>query len=366
MTGGIQKADFLLLLPINLITPVNYQHLKLRYVNGFSCPSSIAHVQGCSSFVQISIMDNRIIGLHHITAIAGNARRNHDFYTRMLGLRLVKKTVNFDDPNTYHFYYGNESGTPGTILTFFPWEGINPGYTGTGMVTEISYAVPENSLPFWTERFRQHNIIQQPAVERFGEQILSFQDGDGLQLALVVPKNEDSRIGWATEEVPSSVSLKGFHHATLTLKQMDPTAAVLTDLFGYSLQQQEGSRYRFVTDAADTAHAIDIVAAPSEKHGYNAAGTNHHIAFRVRDEATLMAFREKIAARGFNITPKIDRNYFYSLYFREPGGVLFEIATDNPGFAIDEPLAELGTHLMLPPQYEKHRLAIERQLPLLA
>lgn len=309
---------------------------------------------------------DRITGLHHITAIAGNARRNHDFYTRMLGLRLVKKTVNFDDPNTYHFYYGTESGTPGTLLTFFPWEGIKPGYTGTGMVTETSYAVSEDSLPYWIERFRMHHIHHQPAVERFGEQILCFQDKDGLQLALVVPKEADNRTGWATEEVPSSVSLKGFHHATLTLKRMEPTAAVLTDLFGYSLQQQEGSRYRFVTNAADTANAIDIVVAPNEKHGYHAAGTNHHIAFRVGDEATLMAFREKIAARGYTITPKIDRNYFYSLYFREPGGVLFEIATDNPGFAIDEPVAELGTRLMLPAQYEKHRLEIERQLPLLA
>lgn len=321
---------------------------------------------GQPTFVQIMSMENRILGLHHITAIAGNAQRNFDFYTRRLGLRLVKKTVNFDDPGTYHFYYGNETGDPGTILTFFPWEGITKGYIGTGMATEIGYSVPENSFAFWSERLTAAGVPQQPVMERFGEQVLSFSDPDGLQLSLVVPKNGDTRQPWTAGTVNSKAAIRGFHYVTLTLKHTEATAAILTEVFGYRLQQQEGNRFRFTTDAVAGSAIIDLIAAPEEKQGYGAAGTNHHIAFRVRDEQTLMAFREKIAARGLNITPKIDRNYFYSLYFREPGGVLFEIATDNPGFAIDEPVQELGTHLMLPAQYEKHRRQIEQHLPAIA
>ena len=305
------------------------------------------------------------MGLHHITAIAGNAQRNFDFYTRLLGLRLVKKTVNFDDPGTYHFYYGNKTGEPGTILTFFPWEGIAPGYPGTGMATEIGYSVPDNSLPFWSERLRAAGIPHQ-ATERFGEQVRSFADPDGLQLSLVVSKTADPRTPWTGGTVGREVALRGFHDVTITLKKIEATANILTDVFGYRLQQQEGSRFRFATDAVASSAIIDLVADPDGKQGYGAAGTNHHIAFRVPDEKTLMAFREKIAARGLHITPKIDRNYFYSLYFREPGGVLFEIATDNPGFAVDETVQELGTHLMLPPQYEKHRSQIERHLPAIA
>jgi len=308
-------------------------------------------------------MENQIEGLHHITAIADNAKRNLDFYTKVLGLRLVKKTVNFDDPGTYHFYFGDEHGTPGSILTFFPWEGIGKGRTGVGMATEIGYAVPAGSLDFWTDRFKQYNIKHDEISEKFGEKFIGFQDPDGLKLELIVPNNIDIRKPWETEEVKAEQATKGFHNVTLTLRSVEPTARVLTDLLGYRLMQQEGNRYRFVTDAINHANIIDILEQPGTPSGINAAGTNHHIAFRVKDDDILMDYREKISAAGLSITPKIDRDYFFSLYFREPGGVLFEIATDNPGFTRDESLDQLGTQLMLPKQYEGARAQIEKVLP---
>jgi glyoxalase family protein len=310
-------------------------------------------------------MANRILGLHHITAIANNAQRNYQFYTKVLGLRMVKKTVNFDDPGTYHFYYGDESGTPGTILTFFPWEGIGQGSVGTGMATDIGYSVPEGSLEFWLERFKQFNVKHGNIDQRFGEQLLSFNDPDGLKLDLVVPENPDNRKGWETTDIKSELATKGFHNITLTLKDVAPTAEILTDILGYKFIKQEGNSYRFQTDAIENASIVDIKEEPKMPAGRGAAGTNHHVAFRVKDDNILMEFREKVASKGLGITPKIDRDYFFSLYFREPGGVLFELATDNPGFTRDEPLNELGTSLKLPKQYENSRKRIEQALPAL-
>jgi len=311
-------------------------------------------------------MNNQILGLHHITAIANNAKINHDFYTNILGLRLVKKTVNFDDPGTYHFYFGNETGDPGTILTFFPWEGIGKGKTGVGMATGIGYAVPAGSLTFWADRFNKYNVTQGEISESFGEQLLPFQDPDGLNLQLIVPAKNDERKAWETGEIKSDTATKGFHSVVLTLKNIKATAEILTDIFGYRLLKQEGNRYRFITDAIETASIVDLVEMPDGATGISAAGTNHHIAFRVKDEAAQMEFREKIISKGLNITPKINRDYFYSLYFREPGGVLFEIATDNPGFATDETVDTLGSSLRLPKQYEPARAKIEKVLPKLA
>jgi glyoxalase family protein len=308
-------------------------------------------------------MENRISGIHHITAIAGNAKRNYDFYTRVLGLRLVKKTVNFDDPGTYHFYFGDEAGTPGTILTFFPWEGIRKGRTGAGMATDIGYAVPGGSLDFWKQRFQKNNVNVTSTGKRFGEDYITFEDPDGLSLTLIVPASADGRKPWETAEVKADVATRGFHSITLTLNKIEATAAILTGIFGYTLQGKEGNRYRYVTDAVEHASVIDLIEAPGEAAGVNAGGTVHHIAFRVKDEATQMAYREKVLKHGLSITPKIDRNYFFSLYFREPGGVLFEIATDNPGFAVDEPVSELGTSLKLPSQYESQREKIMKALP---
>jgi len=309
-------------------------------------------------------MENKILGLHHITAIASDAQRNYDFYTKVLGLRLVKKTVNFDDPGTYHFYFGDEVGTPGSILTFFPWPGVQQGRVGTGMPTEIGYSVPSGSLEFWKNRFNELKAKHGEISERFGEQYLSFEDPDGLLLNLIVPKLQDDRKPW-TNEVNENVATKGFHSIVLTVRNVEPTAKVLTDIFGYKLLSQEGNRYRFITDANPTANIVDIIEVPDGQHGHTAGGTNHHVAFRAKDDTVMMEFREKAVKAGLHITEKIDRNYFYSLYFREPGGVLFEIASDNPGFATDESVSELGTHLMLPPQYENRRKKIEEVLPVL-
>lgn len=308
-------------------------------------------------------MENKILGIHHITAIAGDAKRNFDFYTKVLGLRFIKRTVNFDDPQTYHFYFGNEQGTPGTILTFFPWgERIRKGNTGAGMATEIGYSVPKGSLEKWISRFEHYKVTYNEPATKFGQRYLTFLDPDGLKLELIETDENDNRKPFETDEVKADIATKGFLNVTLTLNSIAATARILTDVFDYKLIALEANRYRYATDAHDTANVIDLVELPEEKHGVGAGGTIHHVAFRVKDDATQMAFHDKIQKLGLNITPQIDRNYFHSLYFREPGGVLFEIATDNPGFTVDEPLEELGTHLKLPAQYESQRNAITKHL----
>ena len=308
-------------------------------------------------------MENKILGLHHITAIAGDAQRNYDFYTKVLGLRMIKKTVNFDDPQTYHFYFGDEVGTPGSILTFFPWPGVKQGVNGAGMATGIGYSVPEGSLEFWQERFEKFNVPHIGISKKFGENFLAFQDPDGLNLELIVPGNKDVRKSWETADVKAKVAIKGFHNVTLTLKDHKATAEILTDVFGYELIGKENNLVRFKTNAVENAAIVDILEDPNAGRGQNAGGTNHHVAFRVKDEETLMAFREKVIQKGLQITEKINRDYFFSLYFREPGGVLFEIATDNPGFATDETVEELGSSLQLPDRYKGARTQIEKALP---
>lgn len=308
-------------------------------------------------------MKDEILGIHHITAIAGDAQRNYDFYSKTLGLRMVKKTVNFDDPHTYHFYFGNAVGSPGTILTFFPWPRVKQGQNGAGMATEIGYSVPQGSLEFWKKRFEKFAVRHTQVTERLGEKILPFQDPDGLHLALVEAKHPDSRRGWETTEINSDAAIKGFHTVTLTLNSIEATAEILTEVFSYRFVAQQGNIYRYKTDAVENAAIVDLLEDPQLGRGINAGGTNHHVAFRVKDEETLMAFRRKIVERGLHITEKINRDYFFSLYFREPGGVLFEIATDNPGFATDETVEQLGSSLQLPDRYEPIREQLERALP---
>lgn len=307
-------------------------------------------------------MENRIKGIHHITAIAGDAKTNYDFYTRVIGLRFVKRTVNFDDPKTYHFYYGDEFGTPGTILTFFPWGKLQPGQAGPGQVTVIGYSVTPGSLEFWKERLIQNKVKHQEIGERFGERFLELSDPDGLKIELIESNKSDGRKGWVTEEINAENALKGFQSVTLTLSNAGPTADVLTKIFGFTLLLSEGNRSRYSTDVIGTANVVDILEV-NEKGGVVSAGSVHHVAFRVENEEVLMQFRDKVIAAGLHITEKIDRNYFYSLYFREPGGILFEIATDNPGFDVDEPLEQLGRNLKLPAQYEQYREEIEKILP---
>ena len=309
---------------------------------------------------------SRIQGLHHVTAIAGDAQRNLDFYTGVLGLRLVKKTVNFDDPGTYHFYFANETGDPGTILTFFPWEGITAGRRGPGQATETAFAVPAGSFDFWINRFKEHNVTYNNPARRFDEDYLTFLDPDGLKLELVIPAEPDPRPAYTTDEVTEAYAIRGFQGVTLTLRQYEATARILTDVFGYQLTDQHVNRYRYRTDAIATAATVDLVNVPGEPTGQVAGGSVHHVAFRVADEAAQLYFKDKVTEVGLSPTPLIDRDYFRSIYFREPGGVLFEIATDPPGFTADEPLEALGTSLKLPQQYEARREEIEQTLPMLS
>jgi glyoxalase family protein len=231
------------------------------------------------------------------------------------------------------------------------------------MATNIGYSVPGESAGFWKERFRQFNIPVFEEGEIFGESFLSFRDPDGLNLVFIIPNKVDNRKGWHTAEVDETVSIKGFHNISLTLNKIQDTAKILTDILGYSFYKQEGNIHRYKTDAVDNGSIVDLIESPGTREGRTGAGTNHHVAFRVKDDDILMEFRERVATAGLSITPKIDRDYFFSLYFREPGGVLFELASDNPGFTRDESLSELGTALKLPKQYEAFRKQIETTLP---
>ena len=307
-------------------------------------------------------MPDKILGIHHITAIAAGAKKNHEFYTRVLGLRLVKKTVNFDDPTTYHFYYGNETGGPGTILTFFPWEGIRRGRAGTGQVTAVSFSVPVGSMSFWIDRFRGYNVTYNNPSSKFGEESLVFLDPDGLKLELVSDAG-DERKAWDADEVPPEFGIRGFHSAALTLEGYEATAKLLTDVFGYEKTEEHVNRFRFVNPNSPNANIIDLICLPSGQRGSVAGGTVHHIAFRTANEGDQLRMRERLISLGYNVTPQLDRNYFKSVYFREPGGVLFEIATDTPGFTVDESSAELGRGLMLPDWLEFRRDEIESVLP---
>ncbi|WP_160717203.1 ring-cleaving dioxygenase [Chitinophaga solisilvae] len=307
-------------------------------------------------------MEQAVKGIHHITAISGNARKNYDFYTRIMGLRFVKKTVNFDDPHTYHFYYGDEKGTPGTILTFFPWEEIMAGRRGTHMATEVGYSIPEGSIDFWLKRLDAANMIYNKPSSKFGEVYLTFLDPDGLKVELTVPEKSDDRIPWETAEVSADNATRGFHHVTLTLEDIQPTADLLVSVFGYQLQKNHANRYRFASPSGEPGSYVDLVEAKGEQRGHVAGGSVHHVAFRMKDEAEQLLYREKIEKLGLHATEQLDRKYFRSVYFREPGGVLFELATDSPGFTVDEPLAELGTHLKLPAQFEPQRQEIESKL----
>ena len=303
-------------------------------------------------------------GLHHVTAIAGNATRNFGFYTRDLGLRFVKKTVNFDDPGTYHFYYGDEAGRPGTILTFFPWEGASPGRRGVGETHQTSFRVPQRSLGYWTQRFTEKGIAYEALEKRFGESVLPFTDPDGMALALVGVAGAENEPGWSNGDVPAEHAIRGFHGVTLLLDNATKTASVLTDVFGYKEAGREGSVIRFKVEGDAQGSVVDCYEAKGFLRGHQGAGSVHHFAFRATDDAAQAAMAQRLIDKhGLHPTEQRDRNYFRSIYFREPGGVLFEIATDIPGFAVDEPVAELGRNLKLPAFLEKHRAQIEDALP---
>ncbi len=305
--------------------------------------------------------------IHHVTAISGPARRNLDFYTRTLGLRLVKKTVNFDDPSTYHLYYGDETGRPGTILTFFPWEHAAAGRVGVGETQETLFRVPEGAIGYWTHRFVEKGVAHETLQRRFGETVLSFRDPDGLRLALVAVPGIEREPAWSNGEVPADHAVRGFHGVGLLLRDAAPTGAILSDVFGFSEVGREGTTIRFQAKDARMGGIVDIRAAGDFLKGRQGAGSVHHIAFRAADDEAEFAMRDRLAENhGIRTTDQKDRNYFRSLYFREPGGVLFEIATDVPGFAADEPVATLGQAFKLPASFEPQRKEIEAILPALA
>ena len=308
-------------------------------------------------------MKTPINGIHHITAMASDPQRNLDFYTRVLGLRFVKKSVNQDDPGTYHLYYGDYAGSPGTILTFFPWSDLPRGRPGLGQSYATAFSVPAGSLSFWQKRLADLKVTTASVEKRFDDEVLQLLDPDGLRLELVVTGESDPRPPTPSQDVPAEHTIRGFHGTTLALLDAPPTAALLTEAMGHTLAGQAGLRARYMAGSGGPGTYVDLLTDPKLPRGLNGAGTIHHVAFRVPDDAAQLAAHALLVKRGLHVSPVIDRAYFKSIYYREPNGVLFEIATDQPGFAIDEPVETLGARLSLPPRLESHRTEIEAALP---
>jgi glyoxalase family protein len=302
-------------------------------------------------------------GLHHVTAIAGEPQANIDFYAGVLGLRLVKVTVNFDDPTTYHLYYGDGQGHPGTILTFFPWPGAPKGRIGTGQLTITSFAVPEQSLSYWRRRFQKRGVEFKESISDFGEEVLFLRDPDGLQLELISSPNAEPDYIWERGPVPTEHAIRGFHHVTLSENGYERTALLLTEALRFKQIAKKQNRFRYAVSKGTPGTLVDLVCAPEGLPGRVAVGTVHHVAWRTPTNEEQVHWRRTLTKLEYDVTPIIDRRYFHSIYFREPGGVLFEIATDPPGFATDETAEHLGTSLKLPPWLEKARPELERLLP---
>jgi len=304
-----------------------------------------------------------IQGLHHITAVASDPQANIDFYVRVLGQRLVKTTVNFDDPGTYHLYYGDETGTPGTALTFFPWRTMHRGRRGAGETSAMAYAIPRASMTYWKARLEEHGVSAVEVGPRFGDAVLQFEDPDGMVVELIATDDPSTIQHWTDGPVPAEHALRGFHSVTLLLNRSEATEAVLVEEMGYERIAEEGSRIRFRGASNDRGLYIDFDVQPEAKRGAFGAGSIHHIAFRTVDDAEQQEYLQSLNEAGLRVTPVQDRQYFHSIYFREPGGVLFEVATDEPGFTADESVAELGSSLKLPAWFESRRAEIESILP---
>jgi glyoxalase family protein len=305
-------------------------------------------------------MPKLINGIHHITAMAGDPQKNIDFYTGVLGLRLVKKTINFDAPDVYHFYYGNENGGPGTILTFFPFPGIIRGRKGKGQVTVTGFSIPGNSIGYWVERLKKFNVNFQEPQDRLEETYIYFEDPDGLGLELVANDN-DNRPPFSYGHIPLAHSIRGFYNATMSLEGYERSAGLLTTLMEHELIIEKGNRFRY-SASGKPGDFIDLVCEPDSMRGLGGGGTVHHIAFSTDSDETQLEVRKKILDGGYNITPVLDRSYFHSVYFREPGGILFEVATNPPGFATDETVETLGQGLRIPEWFEPQRKSIEAGL----
>jgi glyoxalase family protein len=304
---------------------------------------------------------NLVKGLHHITALASDPQKNVDFYAGILGLRLVKKTINFDAPEVYHLYYGNEKGEPGTLLTFFPFPGIPEGRKGKGQLTVTSFSIPENGVDYWTKRLEKFNIPYEAPQKRFDEIVIYFEDHEGLGLELVAA-GKDERIGFTYGNIPQEFAIKGFYGMTLSEECYEKTAGLLVGQMDHTLIAEKGNRFRY-SASGKPGDFVDILCNPDALKGLGGHGTVHHVAFATATEVTQLEARNKLLKFGLDVTPVLDREYFHSIYFREPGGVLFEIATIPPGFTVDEPLAHLGESLKLPPWLEKNRAIIEQRLP---
>lgn len=308
-------------------------------------------------------MNSPLTGIHHVTAIASDPQANIDFYSGLLGLRLVKKTVNFDDPSAYHIYYGDETGAPGTIVTFFYWPGkASRGRIGSGQMTRISFSAAPAALDFWQDRLQRHGIAIQ-RQNRFAEDVIAFADPDGIPIE-IVGVDHDPRSGWKGGEVPPDFVLRGLHYAELTVRNTDPTERLLTHEMGFRLVRRDGNRSRFEAGAGGSGAFIDLIELPLP-FGMSGVGTVHHIAWRLADDAGQLDMHARLSTAGYAVSPVRDRTYFHSIYYREYGSILFEIATDSPGFAIDEEVASLGTALKLPQQFEPNRSKIEGSLPAL-
>jgi glyoxalase family protein len=306
-------------------------------------------------------MPPTIAGLHHVTAIASDPQQNLDFYTEVMGLRFVKRTVNFDDPGTYHFYFGDDSGSPGTILTFFPWPGASRGHSGVGEVTRVSFSVPLSSIDFWEQHLLENGVLVERSGRRLKQEVLTLPDPDGMKIELVGHAGAGPVNAPRFAPIPPEHAIRGFYGVTLLEHQAEPTTAIL-QLMGFHKVAAEGGMIRFVAGSGADGNHVDLLIDTSAHYGASGAGTVHHIAFRAADDTAQLEWRAEIA-KHLNVTPVLDRTYFHSIYFREPGGVLFELATDPPGFAFDEPLESLGEELKLPAWLEPRRSQIEKRLP---
>ncbi|MCO5205013.1 MAG: ring-cleaving dioxygenase [Anaerolineae bacterium] len=304
-----------------------------------------------------------IQGIHHITAFASDPQRNVDFYHTLLGQRMVKTTINFDDPGTYHFYFADEIGTPGTVMTFFPWPHARRGTPGNGEVAATGYTIRPNSADYWRHRLTENGVTIGTRHMRFGQEVIPFRDPDGMALELIVSDEPATIQPWRGSPIPAEHELRGFHSATLWVDSAEHTAAILLGQFNYTFVGQEGNRYRYKGASNDIGVYIDLLERPGQPRGSQGAGSVHHIAFRTVDDTEQAEYQSQLRLAGYHVTDVKDRQYFHSIYFREPNGVLFEIATDAPGFLYDEPVETLGTTLRLPPWLEQHRETIENAVP---
>lgn len=305
-------------------------------------------------------MVSLITGIHHITAIAGDPQKNLDFYSGVLGLRLVKKTINFDSPDVYHFYFGDKKGSPGSVFTTFPFTGARRGVKGTEELIYTAFSIPSGSLDYWEQRLKKYGVKVSDIQKRFGSQLIQFEDHDGMGIELIA-NDQDSRQGWTYGNIPIDKSIKGLYGATLNLKSKDQTEKLLINQMNYRYLGEENGRFRYGTEGKP-GDILDIVLNTRGSRGVQSAGTVHHIAFRTSNEATQLEIQQILLSNGYHVTVVKDRSYFKSIYFREPGGVLFEIATDVPGFGIDEKESHLGEQIKLPDWAESNRIQIEAKL----